>query len=326
MTIASRSSPSLSDVRSVESFSGSIGKISRRGVDRRRVVRARARRSREPFAHERVDVGDRDEDPRRAVAGRGSATVELVEVARVVVVDRAPRAGRAGRGSPAPPTRPAPGWPRAPRARRARSPAPGRSRPSRAGRSASNPPGRGVPFRSSRSRRGVYARGVATPVELRSARGESRFAPRPLAAVLRAPLDRRGRGHDRPQTRGLEADRLGRPAFRRRRVRRQPRRRVRRPLGAGGRRPSTRHQTRVRIHEGGVFLERRRGIPDHRGRHRHRRRGLGSMAIPSPDRGRLARGRRLGRGLSDQRLRGPACCSARGGACGRSRSAPTGVT
>ena len=74
-TTASRSSPSgCSDVRSVESFSGSIGKTLRRRVDRRRVACARARRSACPSAPAR-----RRRRPRRARVTRrrrsGSATV-----------------------------------------------------------------------------------------------------------------------------------------------------------------------------------------------------------------------------------------------------------
>ena len=89
-TTASRSSSALSDVRSVESRSGSIGKISRGGVDGGGVVRARAGRSRESRAA-------RARRRRRRRRGRCTVAVarrhhrELVEVARVVVVDRAPR-------------------------------------------------------------------------------------------------------------------------------------------------------------------------------------------------------------------------------------------
>ena len=51
--------------------------------------------------HQRVDVGDGDEDAHAAVAGV-LGPGELVEIARVVVVDRAPGRGRAGRGCPSP--------------------------------------------------------------------------------------------------------------------------------------------------------------------------------------------------------------------------------
>ena len=89
ITTASRSSPSPSDVRSVESFSGSIGKIAGGGVDRGRVG-PRVAVDGGVLLHQRIDVGDGDEDPAPSPAAAGCATVELIEVARIVVVDRNP--------------------------------------------------------------------------------------------------------------------------------------------------------------------------------------------------------------------------------------------
>ena len=89
MTIASRPRPRSSDVRSVESFSGSIGKISA-AVYTEVVLVARVVVDGGVLPDERVDVGDGDEDPHRA-AGQRLGDRELVEVARIVVVDRCPR-------------------------------------------------------------------------------------------------------------------------------------------------------------------------------------------------------------------------------------------
>ena len=89
--------PGLSDVRSVLSRSGSIGKDARRRVDRRGVGCARGRSSAEP-------VRDRRRSRRRPRRGcvvqpvdAGVGDRELVEVARVVVVDRAPGQARRSR-------------------------------------------------------------------------------------------------------------------------------------------------------------------------------------------------------------------------------------
>ena len=51
----------------------------------------RGRRCAEPFVDQRVDVGDRDEDRLAAPSPRGLRDRELIEIARVVVVDRRPR-------------------------------------------------------------------------------------------------------------------------------------------------------------------------------------------------------------------------------------------
>ena len=58
----------------------------RRCVHRGR-VRARVAVERGPLDHERVNVGDGDQEPG---AARGDADLELIEIPRVVVVDRRP--------------------------------------------------------------------------------------------------------------------------------------------------------------------------------------------------------------------------------------------
>ena len=62
-TIASRSASSLSDVRSVDSSGGSIGKIARGRIDGGR-VRFGVRVERRPLADQRIDVRDRDQQTR----------------------------------------------------------------------------------------------------------------------------------------------------------------------------------------------------------------------------------------------------------------------
>ncbi len=87
---ARRIAPSPSDVWSVESDSGSIGKIFARRVDRARVLRG-VLVDRRAAVHERVDVGDPDAHADTRRRGRRSSDLDLIEVARVVVVDRRPR-------------------------------------------------------------------------------------------------------------------------------------------------------------------------------------------------------------------------------------------
>ena len=137
----------------------------------------RARRSRVPFGTSASTSAIATKIWTRA-AGERLGDRELVEVARVVVVDRDPEAlaqiaqSAAGRRRGGPADRR-----RARRARRARSRARAPSRPSPCGRSASGRPGRGVLCRSSRSRGAVYARRAARPRALRSVRGRYPSAP-----------------------------------------------------------------------------------------------------------------------------------------------------
>ena len=98
-TMASRSCPSASEVRSVESRSGSIGKMIGRGVDRDACWPAACRSIGRAVRDQRIDVGDGDEDRVRAVVASGSRHASADR-------DRAsrrrrsrPRAGRADRGS-----------------------------------------------------------------------------------------------------------------------------------------------------------------------------------------------------------------------------------
>ena len=77
-TTASRSSPSFSEVRSVESFSGSIGKISRRRVDRGRVRARVADRWPCPSSRGRR----RRPPPRKSASGRQGAPRRRVSWSR----------------------------------------------------------------------------------------------------------------------------------------------------------------------------------------------------------------------------------------------------
>ena len=215
----------------------------------RRALRARARRR--PRWRRRPSRGRR----REPLGDR-----ELVEVARVVVVDRRPEQGAQVAHA------------RGPTSAGAADPVELGQRVARevgleallhawrAARSPSDRRGRVGRFCCA-ARAAVYR----MPSDRRLAPircDRARRTPRPL---LRMALDRRGARDDHAEGRGLAADRLRRPALRRRGVRREPRRGGDRALGAR-RSPRGRPTTaRLRLHEGGVLLERRRGIPHHRG-------------------------------------------------------------
>ncbi len=90
MTRASRSSPSPREVRSVESLSGSMGKISA-AVYTEVVLVLACRSIGDTGFDDRIDVRNRDQDfdsARREPLRHG----ELVQISRRIVVDRAPEA------------------------------------------------------------------------------------------------------------------------------------------------------------------------------------------------------------------------------------------
>ena len=88
VTTARRSTPASSDVTSLDSSSGSIGKRRDAGVERRGVRRGVAIEGR-LLRDEHVDVGDADPHADRAV-GEALRDLDLIEVGRLAVVDRRP--------------------------------------------------------------------------------------------------------------------------------------------------------------------------------------------------------------------------------------------
>ena len=88
MITASRSSPSLSDVRSVESRSGSMGKTAT-PVYTDVVFAAACASAAEPCGNERTDIGDADPNANQTI-GKSLGDFDLIQIARLPIVHRRP--------------------------------------------------------------------------------------------------------------------------------------------------------------------------------------------------------------------------------------------